>query len=84
MKKIVVLENSFFSTVSMRRALMNALSQQGFKVYILSSGAVEFAEQLKEINAECIDIGTSNTNPIKIWRYLRRMYSKIKQINPDA
>ena len=80
MKKIVVLENSFFSTVSMRRALMNALAQQGSKVYILSSGAVEFTEQLNSINAECIDIGSSNTNPIEIWKYLRRMYKTIKII----
>ena len=84
MKKIVVLENSFFSTVSMRRALMNALTLQGFKVYILSSGATEFAEQLKSIHAECIDIGTSNTNPIEIWKYLRKMYRTIKQIDPDV
>lgn len=84
MKKIVVLENSFFSTVSMRRALMNALSQQGYKVYILASGAGEFAKQLKDINAECIDIGSSNTNPLEILKYLGRMYKTIKQINPDV
>ena len=84
MKKIVVLENSFFSTVSMRRALMNALAQQGSKVYILSSGAVEFTEQLNSINAECIDIGSSNTNPIEIWKYLRRMYKTIKIIRPNV
>ncbi|MBC7629233.1 glycosyltransferase, partial [Ferruginibacter sp.] len=83
MKKIVVLENSFFSTVSMRRALMNALTLQGFKVYILSSGKKEFAEQLKGVNAEFVDIGTSNTNPIEIWKYLRRMYAAIKHINPN-
>ena len=84
MKKIVVLENSFFSTVSMRRALMNALAQQGFKVYILSSGAVEFTGQLNSINAECIDIGSSNTNPVEIWKYLRRMYKAIKIIQPNV
>lgn len=84
MKKIVVLENSFFSTVSMRRALMNALAQQGFKVYILSSGATAFAEQLKDINAECIDIGSSNTNPLDIWKYMQRMYKTIKKISPEV
>ena len=63
MKKIVVLENNFLSTVTMRFALMNALTAQGFDVYILSHGINDFEEQLKNVNATKIDIGTSNTNP---------------------
>lgn len=83
MKKIVVLENSFLSTVTMRKALMKVLAKQGFDVYILSNGKDEFAERLKDINATIIDIGTSNTDPGEIWRYLRKMFKTIKKINPD-
>ena len=82
-KKIVVLENNFLSTATMRNALMKALVGNNFDVYILSSGKEEFAERLKDINATIIDIGTSNTNPIEIWKYLRKMFKTIKQINPD-
>ena len=83
-KKIVVLENNFLSTATMRNALMKALVANNFDVYILSFGKTEFTEQLKEINATTIDIGTSNTNPLKIWKYMKTMYSTIKQINPDV
>ena len=83
-KKIVVLENNFLSTATMRNALMKALVGNNFDVYILSFGKTEFAEQLKEINATTIDIGTSNTNPLKIWKYMKTMYTTIKQINPDV
>ncbi len=83
-KKIVVLENNFLSTATMRNALMKALVGNNFDVYILSFGKTEFAEQLKEINATTIDIGTSNTNPLKIWKYIKTMYTTIKQINPDV
>ena len=81
-KKIVVLENNFLSTATMRNALMKALVGNNFDVYILSFGKAEFAEQLKEINATTIDIGTSNTNPIQILQYMKTMYKTIKQINP--
>ena len=83
-KKIVVLENNFLSTTTMRSALMKALVAKGFDVYILSYGKREFAAQLSEINATTIDIGTSNTNPLQIWKYIRMMYKTIKQINPDV
>jgi glycosyltransferase involved in cell wall biosynthesis len=83
MKKIVVLENSYLSTVTMRRALMNALTQQGFDVYILSSGKEEFAERLKEIDATFIDIGSSTVNPVEVLKYIKRLRGAIKQIKPD-
>ena len=84
MKKIVVLENNFTASVTIRSALMNALANNGFEVYILSYGKAEFAEQLKNIMATCIDIGTSNTNPIEVLKYLKTVYKEIKNINPDV
>lgn len=84
MKKIVVLENNFTASVTIRRALMNALAAAGFDIYILSYGKEDFKEQLSDIKATCIDIGTSNTNPIEILKYLRRLYSIMKQIKPDV
>ncbi len=84
MKKIVVLENNFAASVTIRNALMHALAKAGFDVYILSYGKVEYAEQLKNINATCIDIGTSNTNPIHVLKYLQRLRKTIKNIKPDV
>ena len=84
MKKIVVLENNFTASVTIRSALMNALAANNFDVYILSYGKDQFEEQLKNINASCIDIGTSNTNPVEVIKYLRRLQKTIKQIKPDV
>ncbi len=84
MKKIVVLENNFTASVTIRSALMYALAKNGFDVYILSYGKMEFAEQLENINAKCIDIGTSNTNPFEVIKYLRRLYKEIRNIKPDV
>lgn len=82
-KKIVVLENNFISTVTMRRALMLRLVKDEFELYILSFGKEDFADQLKEINATTINIGSSTTNPLDIIKYIKTMYNSIKQIDPD-
>ena len=63
---------------------MNALATNNFEVYILSYGKEQFEEQLKNINATCIDIGTSNTNPIEVIKYLRRLQKTISEIKPDV
>ncbi len=84
MKKIVVLENNFTASVTIRSALMNALVKNGFEVYILSHGKLEYAEQLKNIQATCVEIGTSNTNPIEVIKYIGRLYKEIKNIKPDV
>lgn len=84
MKKIVVLENNFTASVTIRSALMNSLAKNGFEVYILSHGKIEFAEQLKNINATCVEIGTSNTNPVEVFKYMNRLYREIKNIKPDV
>ncbi len=84
MKKIVVLENNFTASVTIRSALMSALAANNFEVFILSYGKNQFKQQLQTIKATCIDIGTSNTNPIEIVKYLRRIQKTIKQINPDV
>ena len=72
MKKIVVLENNFLSTVTMRYALMNALTAYGFDVYVLSHGINDFEEQLKSVNVKKIEIGTSNTNPFEVIKYVKK------------
>ena len=84
MKKIVVLENNFTASVTIRSALMNALAANNFDVYILSYGKDQFEQQLQNINATCIDIGTSNINPAEVIKYLRRLQKTIRQIKPDV
>lgn len=84
MKKIVVLENNFFASVTIRSALMHALTQNGYDVYILSHGKEANAEQLKRINATCIEIGTSNTNPLQVLKYLNALRKNLKEIEPFA
>ncbi len=83
MKKIVVLENNFLSTVTMRYALMNALTAYGFDVYVLSHGINDFEEQLKSVNVKKIEIGTSNTNPFEVIKYVKTLRQTIKEISPD-
>ena len=84
MKKIVVLENNFTASVTIRSALMNALAANNFEVYILSYGKEKFEQQLQNIHATCIDIGTSNTNPAEVIKYLLRLQKTVKQIRPDV
>lgn len=84
MKKIVVLENNFTASVTIRSALMNALAKKGFEVYILSHGKNEYSAPLKTISAICIEIGTSNTNPIEVIKYIKKLHKEIKNIKPDV
>ena len=83
-KKIVVLENNFISTVTMRKALMLALVKEGFDLYILSFGKEDFSDQLKDIDAVTINVGSSTTNPLEIFRYIKTLYKTIKDIRPDV
>ncbi len=62
-KKIAVIENSLFSTYTMRDSLMKRLLEEGYDVTILTH-ANSFVEHVEKTGLRVIDIGSGNLKPV--------------------
>lgn len=82
-KKIVVIENSLFSTYTMRDALMKRLMEEGFDVTVLTH-TNSFVSQVEKTGLKVIHIGSGNLNPLKVINYIFRLYISLKKIRPDV
>lgn len=81
-KKIVVLENSLFSTYTMRDSLMKRLMKEGYEVTVLTH-TNSFVTHVKKTGLRVINIGSGNLNPFKILIYIFRLYRALKKTKPD-
>lgn len=81
-KKIAVIENSLFSTYTMRDSLMKRLLKEGFEVTILTH-TNSFVSHVEKTGLRVINIGSGNLNPFKILKYIFNLYTALKKINPD-
>lgn len=81
-KKIAVIENSLFSTYTMRDSLMKRLLKEGFDVTILTH-TNSFVSHVEKTGLRVIHIGSGNLNPFKILKYIFNLYTALKKINPD-
>lgn len=81
-KKIAVIENSLFSTYTMRDSLMKRLMEEGYDVTILTH-TNSFVSHVEKTGLRVINMGSGNLNPFKILRYIYRLQRALKKIRPD-
>jgi glycosyltransferase involved in cell wall biosynthesis len=81
-KKIAVIENSLFSTYTMRDGLMKTLMQKGCEVTILTH-TNSFVSHVEQTGLKVIHIGSGNLNPFKIFKYNLNLFRALKRIKPD-
>ena len=81
-KKIAVIENSLFSTYTMRDSLMKKLLKEGYEVTVLTH-TNSFVEHVEKSGLRVINIGSGNLNPFKVFRYILSLYRALKKIEPD-
>ncbi len=81
-KKIAVIENSLFSTYTMRDNLMKTLMKEGYEVTILTH-TNSFVSHVEKTGLRVINIGSGNLNPLKIIRYKFHLYRALKKVKPD-
>lgn len=82
-QKIAVIENSLFSTYTMRDSLMKTLLKEGFDVSILTH-TNSFVAHVEKTGLHVINIGSGNLNPLKMARYMFNLYRALKKIRPDV
>lgn len=82
-KTIAVIENGLLSTYTMRDGLMQRLLKEGFDVVVLTH-TNSFVSQVEKTGLKVINIGSGNLNPLKISKYIYRLYSSLKSTKPDV
>ena len=82
-KKIAVIENSLFSTYTMRDSLMKTLLEKGCEVTILTH-TNNFVAHVEKTGLKVINIGSGNLNPIKIFKYILNLFLALREIKPDV
>lgn len=81
-KKIAVIENSLFSTYSMRDSLMKILRQEGYEVTVLTH-TNSFVKQVEKSGLKVINIGSGNLHPLKVSKYIYHLFSALRTLRPD-
>lgn len=79
---IAVIENGLISTYTMREALMKTLLEEGFEVFVLTHSN-HHQKEVEASGIKVIDIGSGNTNPIKVSKYIIKLYRHLNRIKPD-
>lgn len=82
-KKIAVIENSLFSTYTMRDSLMKTLLHEGYDVTVLTH-TNSFVSHVEKTGLKVINIGSGNLNPFKVFRYIINLFLTLKKIKPDV
>lgn len=78
---IAVLENSLFSTYTMREGLMMHLLENGYAVTVLTH-TNKYQAQVEKTGIQVVNIGSGNLNPIKTLRYILNLYRELKKLRP--
>lgn len=81
--RIAVLENGLISTYTMREALMDELLSKNFDVYILTHSN-QFQKEVESKGLKVINVGSANTNILKIGSYIFKLFKAIRNIQPDV
>ena len=82
-KRIAVIENSLFSTYTMRDSLMKRLLKEGYEVFVLTH-TNSFAAQVEKTGIKVINIGSGNIHPIKVSKYIYNLFFFLNRIKPDV
>ncbi|MEO6220536.1 MAG: glycosyltransferase family 4 protein [Ginsengibacter sp.] len=82
-KKIAVIENGLISTYTMREGLMLRLLQEGCEVSIITH-TNKFVPQVEKMGLRVFNVGSGNSNPYKVVRYIYNLRRALKKIKPDV
>jgi glycosyltransferase involved in cell wall biosynthesis len=83
-KKITILENTVFSTNTARLKLTQVLIDMGYDLTILSTGSNKEMEVARSRGFKIIDVGSSNTNVLHVFKYMRNLRREFKKSRPDV
>ena len=81
-KKIIILENTFYTVLSLRMEILRHFKSLGYEVYILSKAEGKDAEVLESEGYHCIPVGTVVMNPIKAGFFFFKLLREIRRIQP--
>ncbi len=82
MKRIVIIENTFYTVLSLRMEIIQYLQSKSLEVYVLSSGDVKDKQELESYKVKVYDIGILVNNPFSLIGFLYRIYKFLKEIKP--
>ena len=82
MKRIVIIENTFYTVLSLRMEIIQYLQSKSLEVYVLSSGDVNDKQELESYQVKVYDIGKLVSNPFSLIGFLYRIYKFLNEINP--
>lgn len=82
-RKIAVIENGLFSTYTMRDALMKRLLQEQYDVTVLTH-TNKFQKHVEKSGIHVIHVGSGNVNPVKVAKYVYRMFKALRKLKPDV
>lgn len=83
MKKIIILENTYYTVLSLRMEILRHFKDKGYEIYVLSKAEKNDIEILEKQGFHCIPVGTVVLNPIKAVQFFLKLIREIKQIQPD-
>lgn len=81
---VAIIENHIISTNTVRLALTKYLINKGYNVTVLSTGTPKELEIARSHGFKIIDIGTSNTKPQEVLRYMTKLRKALKETNADV
>lgn len=81
---VAIIENHIISTNTVRLALTKYLINKGYNVTVLSTGTLKELEIARAHGFTVIDIGTSNTKPQEVLRYMTKLRAALKETNADV
>jgi glycosyltransferase involved in cell wall biosynthesis len=83
MQPIIILENTFYTVLSLRMEIMHYFKSKGYPIYVLSTGPKEDMDKLNQLGYQTIDVGSVVMHPIKALKYFFSLVREIKKINPE-
>ena len=84
MKNVVIIENHIISANTVRARLNQVLMDAGYNVTILSTGTSKEIGIAQKKGFKVIDVGTSNTNILDVFKYIRNVRRALKDTRADV
>lgn len=82
-KKIIILENTYYTVLSLRMEILRHFKSKGYEIYVLSKAEKNDIDILEKEGFHCRPVGTVVLNPIKACQFFFKLIQEIKQIQPD-
>ena len=81
-KKIIILENTFYTVLSLRMEILRYFKSKGYEIYVLAKAEKNDRQILENEGFHCIPVGSVVMNPWKAGLFFFRLIQEIKRIRP--